>query len=126
MKRARFRLSIEELHQSVAESDKKRFTISEDGKLIRAAQGHSVDVDLGLEAVTPQDVLFPGTARGRLDSIFNDGLNPVHRQQEYLPLDPETAERLGQRHGKPFVLRIDTDSMPERVTCSVVRITVFG
>ena len=39
------------LKQIVATSDKKRFTLSEDGKRIRAAQGHSVEVALGLEPV---------------------------------------------------------------------------
>ncbi len=111
MTRAGFQLSIEELHQSVAEGDNKRFTVSEDGKLIRAAQGHSVDVDLGLEADAPPDVLFHGTARTNLDSIFNDGLNSGHRQQVHLSPDQETTERVGQRHGKPVVLRIDTGSM---------------
>lgn len=111
MKRAGIRLSIEELQQIVAQNDKKRFTISDDGELIRAAQGHSVDVDLGLEAVEPPNVLFHGTARVNLDSIFNDGLHPGRRQQVHLSPDPDTAERVGQRHGKPVVLRIDTGGM---------------
>ena len=36
-----------ELVEVVQENDKKRFEFSENGKKIRASQGHSVDVDLG-------------------------------------------------------------------------------
>lgn len=47
----------------VATSDKQRFTISPDGKLIRAAQGHSVQVDLNLPVSQPPARLWHGTAR---------------------------------------------------------------
>src|SRR6476620_6908439 len=45
----------------VATSDKKRFSLSDDGQRIRAAQGHSVAVELGLSPQAPPDVLFHGT-----------------------------------------------------------------
>ncbi len=47
LKRANRKLSRGELFQLVESSDKKRFTLSEDGLRIRAAQGHSIHVDLG-------------------------------------------------------------------------------
>ena len=47
LRRAGHDLDREVVLQIVKESDKKQFTISEDGKRIRAAQGHSVRVDLG-------------------------------------------------------------------------------
>ncbi len=46
----------------VATSDKKRFTLSPDGTRIRAAQGHSVDVDLDIAPMVPPAMLFHGTA----------------------------------------------------------------
>src|SRR4051812_21215031 len=44
----------------VATSDKKRFSLSDDGERIRAAQGHSVTVDLGLSPREPPSVLYHG------------------------------------------------------------------
>jgi len=40
------KLSREDLERLVRESDKQRFALSEDGRKIRANQGHSVEVDL--------------------------------------------------------------------------------
>src|SRR5690606_11773583 len=41
------------LSEIVATSDKQRFTLSADGTRIRAAQGHSVEVDLDLPPSAP-------------------------------------------------------------------------
>ena len=56
-----------QLDEVVATNDKQRFAISEDGLRIRANQGHTVEVDLDLPALTPPDALFHGTARRFLD-----------------------------------------------------------
>src|SRR5262245_21761181 len=37
----------EALDEVVAESPKRRFAVSEDGRRVRASQGHSLEVDLG-------------------------------------------------------------------------------
>ncbi|MFY2826559.1 RNA 2'-phosphotransferase [Ruegeria sp. MALMAid1280] len=111
MKHAGHCLSVQELHQLVEENDKRRFSISSDGTLIRAAQGHSVDVDLGLEAIEPPEALYHGTARSNLESIFSEGLNSGRRQQVHLSPDYDAAKRVGQRHGKPTVLRVGSGDM---------------
>src|SRR4051812_33485485 len=49
------------LNEVVATNDKKRFAFSPDGERIRANQGHSVEVDLGLTPREPPDILFHGT-----------------------------------------------------------------
>lgn len=46
-----------------------------------------------------------------VDAIFESGLNPGRRRQVHLSLDPETATRVGRRHGKPVVLSVDTGKM---------------
>jgi putative RNA 2'-phosphotransferase len=92
-------------------NDKKRFTISDDGRLIRAAQGHSVKVTLGLSPSPPPAVLYHGTASGSLDSIFATGLNPGSRQQVHLSSNEETAIKVGGRHGKAVVLNVDCAAM---------------
>lgn len=111
MKKAGRRLSREELIHIVATNDKKRFTLSEDGRKIRAAQGHSIAVDLALKAREPPAKLYHGTASANLDAIFSQGLRPGNRQQVHLSLDPETALRVGRRHGKPVVLRVNSAAM---------------
>ncbi|MGJ4952909.1 RNA 2'-phosphotransferase [Bradyrhizobium sp. HKCCYLS20291] len=100
-----------DLEHVVATSDKKRFTISEDGTRIRAAQGHSVGVELGLTPCEPPAVLFHGTATRFVAAIMAEGLKPQSRQQVHLSSDETTAVSVGQRHGKPIVLRVDAAAM---------------
>lgn len=94
------------LDRVVAENDKKRFALSPDGQRIRASQGHSVDVELGLQPLEPPEVLFHGTADRNLDSIRRDGLRPGRRTHVHLSADEATATAVGQRHGRPVVLRV--------------------
>ncbi len=111
LKKANRRMSREQLGQLVAENNKKRFTISEDGRKIRAAQGHSFDVKLGLDAKEPPVQLYHGTARDSLDSIFANGVRPRGRHQVHLSMDEETATSVGTRHGKPIVLTVEAQRM---------------
>lgn len=101
------RLSHDLLLEVVASCDKKRFTVSEDGKNIRAAQGHSVAVDLQLIPVEPPEFLYHGTATRFLENILKEGLKPQQRQSVHLSSDVETATAVGQRYGKPIVLKIE-------------------
>ena len=95
----------------VAQSDKQRFAISADGLRIRANQGHSVDVDLGLEPVAPPDVLFHGTVSKHLDGIWAEGLKPQRRHHVHLSADRETANKVGARRGRPVILVVDAAKM---------------
>ena len=58
-------ISREQLERVVAENDKKRFAFSPDGTRIRASQGHSVEVDLGLPPAVPPERLFHGCSMAR-------------------------------------------------------------
>jgi putative RNA 2'-phosphotransferase len=98
-------VSREMFDKIVAENDKKRFVV--EGNKVRAAQGHSVQVDLGYEAVVPPDVLYHGTATRFLNSIKQSGLQPGKRQHVHLSGDIETAAKVGQRHGKLAIITID-------------------
>lgn len=91
----------------VSLNDKRRFSLSEDGRRIRAAQGHSVDVELALTPVTSPPPLYHGTATRFLDAILREGLKPQSRRHVHLSGDVETARTVGRRHGRPVVLRID-------------------
>ncbi|MEL6236528.1 MAG: RNA 2'-phosphotransferase, partial [Pseudomonadota bacterium] len=68
----------------VETNDKKRFAISSDGRLIRAVQGHSIEVDLGLAPVAPPDTLFHGMATTTRDAILREGLRPMGRRYVHL------------------------------------------
>ena len=94
-----------------AGSDKRRFAFSPDGTRLRANQGHSVAVDLGLAPQTPPDLLWHGTATRFLASIRAEGLKPGARRHVHLSADRETAARVGARHGKPAILTVRSGAM---------------
>ncbi|MBN7124818.1 RNA 2'-phosphotransferase [Erwinia billingiae] len=99
----------------VASSDKKRFTISEDGLHIRAAQGHSTQqVDIAYQEKIPPAILYHGTATRFISAIREKGLLPMSRQYVHLSPDEVTAIQVGQRHGKPVVLKIKALTMYEQ------------
>jgi putative RNA 2'-phosphotransferase len=104
-------LTRELVERIVATNDKKRFALSPDGAKIRANQGHSVEVDLGLEPRQPPELLFHGTATRFLPGIREKGLLPGKRQHVHLSLDEPTAITVGRRHGKPVVLRVRSGEM---------------
>lgn len=104
-------LNRHELDQVVETNDKKRFTVSADRLRIRAAQGHSVKIKSDLKAVVPPPILYHGTAKRNLDTILREGLRPMSRQHVHLSLDVDTAEKVGQRHGKPVVLCVGSGEM---------------
>lgn len=95
----------------VAGSDKRRFALSEDGRRIRANQGHSVAVDLGLVAQAPPELLYHGTATRFLRPIGEQGLLPGSRQSVHLSATTATALAVGARHGTPVVLTVRASAM---------------
>ena len=105
--------SLAQLIQIVDTNDKKRFAFSPDGLKIRASQGHSVAVELNLNALIPPSVLFYGTASRFVNRIFMDGLKKMNRQHVHLSATSEIAVNVGSRHGKPVVLKVDCLAMVE-------------
>ncbi|MEV7078548.1 RNA 2'-phosphotransferase [Streptomyces sp. NPDC093516] len=104
-----FRFTREELDHVVATNDKRRFAV--DGIRIRASQGHSIDVDLGLPPAEPPAWLYHGTVARHLDAIRAEGLRPMDRHAVHLSPDRETATRVGARRGRPVVLTVDAGAM---------------
>lgn len=91
-----------DIRRVIADNPKKRFTLDEDR--IRAAQGHSVDVTLGLAASEPPNVLFHGTTATAWEIIRIDGLRPMTRTHVHLSPDIETARMVASRRKVPHVL----------------------
>ncbi len=104
-------LDREALEQLVMESDKQRFALSLDGSMIRANQGHSVEVDLGYVATAPPDLLFHGTVERFMPSIRAHGLVRGKRHHVHLSATRDTAIVVGRRRGKPVILELDAAAM---------------
>jgi putative RNA 2'-phosphotransferase len=99
----------------VRDSDKQRFTISEDGKRIRAAQGHTTTaVAISYKHVVPPTTLYHGTATRFMASIMKEGLKPGQRQYVHLSENKRTAESVGQRYGEPVILSIAAARMHDQ------------
>jgi len=101
----------DQLKHVVATNDKKRFTFSDDGRCIRASQGHSIEVDLQYEPQFPPELLYHGTATRFLDSIREQGLKRMERHHVHLSAETKLTVQVGARHGKPALLVIRTGEM---------------
>ena len=97
----------------VENNSKKRFAYNSSGDQIRASQGHSVSIELGYQSQVPPDVLYHGTGEKSVSSILTTGLEKRSRQHVHLSKDIETAIQVGQRHGKPVVLKVHAYQMHE-------------
>ena len=104
-------LTLEQLRHIVATSDKKRFAFSDDGRRIRASQGHSVEVDLQYAPQAPPELLYHGTATRFFDAIRRDGLQKMERHDVHLSAETKVTFQVGGRHGKPVLLTIRAGDM---------------
>lgn len=100
------RVNLTLLEEVVAEDNKQRYSFNDDRTKIRANQGHSVEVDLGFVPQTPPGYLYHGTATRFIASIQKTGLESRNRQHVHLSDNLATAKNVGQRHGKPVILKI--------------------
>jgi len=108
----------EELMEIVETNNKKRFEIKkadfgDNGydDLIRAAQGHSVKVDLELKREKPPTFLYHGTVRKSVNKIIKSGMSKMNRHAIHLSVDTETAINVGSRRGNPILLKIFAGAM---------------
>lgn len=111
MKRTGRKINMAGLEEIVRTDEKQRYSFNGDKTLIRANQGHSIPVDVGLKEQEPPEYLYHGTAVGFYESIRKQGLRPMSRLYVHLSKDVETAVSVGKRHGKPVVLRIHSGVM---------------
>jgi putative RNA 2'-phosphotransferase len=114
---AALRISRADLDAVVAGNDKQRFVVDRDAagvERIRASQGHSVPVDLGLVPQPPPPRLYHGSNAAVLDSIRATGLHRGRRHQLHLSADIDTARRVGARRaGTVLVLTVDAQAMAD-------------
>ena len=100
------------IQQVVDTSEKKRFTVSEDGLRIRAAQGHSTEsVQINYPKKIPPEFLYHGTATRFVESIKQQGLIPGQRHHVHLSQSVDAAIEVGKRYGKPHIFTINAKAM---------------
>lgn len=102
-------LSRGTLEQILAAPGKRRFE-TQDGR-IRAAQGHSFPVDLGLAPLQPPELLYHGTVERFWAPIRDQGLQPRSRTHVHLSADLLAARTVGARRGTPVILEISALAM---------------
>ncbi len=111
--RRRFEVSRADLDEVVAKNSKQRFSFDPTRTLIRANQGHSVEVDLELEPSLPPELLYHGTGHQTASLIAQAGLEKMRRHHVHLSADTETARAVGSRHGRPVVFAVLATQMAE-------------
>ena len=97
--------------QIVLDDSKGRYVLKNNDTMIRATQGHSISIDLELEAENPPSTLFHGTSTQFITSIMSTGLNKGQRHHVHLSTNKEIALQVGARRGKPALLEIDAKAM---------------
>jgi putative RNA 2'-phosphotransferase len=107
-------LNMDVLKHVVETNAKRRYSFNEEGTKIRANQGHSVEVDLAYKPQVPPAVLYHGTGSQSVNSILTSGLSKMKRHHVHLSSELQTALTVGQRHGKPVVLRIASLEMSKQ------------
>lgn len=106
----KFGISDADIRRVIAENPKKRFTLSD--KYIRAAQGHSVEVELKLKPQTPPHILYHGTTSEAWMAIRQSGLKPMNRTHVHLSSDLDTARTVAvRRKGPHALLKVNTHAM---------------
>jgi putative RNA 2'-phosphotransferase len=107
-------ITLEDLKQVVAQDSKGRFSFENKSyRRIRANQGHSIEVDLKLKRIVPPPILYHGTAQRFKESILQNGITRKGRHHVHLSKDMKSAIKVGQRHGKPIIIIIDSKKMSQ-------------
>lgn len=105
------KLDFETLEEVVITNDKQRFAFNDEYTMIRANQGHTVNVDLQFEPKKPLEYLYHGTVAKFIDEIKANGLKKMQRLHVHLSKDLDTAVKVGSRRGKPIILKIQAAKM---------------
>lgn len=111
----KYTVELLDLKKIVESDEKQRYSFLGDADssylYIRANQGHSVkDVKMNYQVVKPPSVLYHGTSVENSELILDScEIKPMSRQFVHLSQNIDTAIKVGKRHGKPVVFKIDTE-----------------
>lgn len=110
-------ISIEELRNIVYNDKKQRYKFDKNETLVRANQGHSIDVDIKFKEYPPPIPLFHGTSKSLFELIKKSNkIKKMNRNFVHLSDNAETAKKVGIRHLKNLndsivIIIIDTKRM---------------
>ena len=104
-------IDMDILEKIVRTDNKQRYSFNEDKTLIRANQGHSINVDVELLKKEPPTFLYHGTGEKYVSSIDKNGLISKSRLFVHLSADEGTAITVGSRHGDPVVYKVLANEM---------------
>ena len=107
-KKAEYELTVDILKGIVAHDQKGRYSFNEDFTKIRANQGHSMEVNPGLQKAVPPVILYHGTSSEAWETIKKKGLNKMTRTHVHLTADIELARK---RFRKTVVVEVDAKAM---------------
>ena len=105
-------LDFDTLREIITTNDKKRFEYdSPEERLVRASQGHSVEIDLGYQVIEPPEFLYHGTFPGAIGGILKYGIQKGQRHDVHLSENFETAIKVGSRRGDPVIFVVKAIEM---------------
>jgi len=105
--------AVKAINLIVENDEKGRYQVSfSNPKKIRACQGHTA-IKINFAKADPPEFLYHGTSLDFLNSILKDGIKSMTRHHVHLSIDKKSAMKVGQRHGKPVVLKIQAKKMQE-------------
>ena len=108
-------ITISDLKWIVNNNDKKRFAFNSDETMIRAAQGHSINVNLKMKQILPPDILYHGTTITNSQEIAKSGLLKMGRNHVHLSDEKSTAYSVGLRYAKYinkiWIIEVDAKRM---------------
>ena len=105
------KFSLLDLKRIVKNDDKQRYSFDDTIDNIRANQGHSINVDLGLIPIKPPKTLYHGTGLKSVKSILDNGIIHMNRTYVHLSCDIDTATKVGLRHGELVIFKVDSEQM---------------
>lgn len=108
------RLTMDALTRLVRDDNKGRYRFSDDGRFIRACQGHTISwVEPVLETGAPPSVLYHGTTEDAWEKIRNSGfISKMSRHAVHMQPDLQKAWQSARRWRRtPVVLKIDAERM---------------
>lgn len=106
-------IEMEELDDIVLNNT--RFIYSSEKEFIKAAHGHSTEVDYNALRNVPPKYLYHGTTMKAYMSICRSGICRMSRAMVHLSDNKEDALRIAKRHGEdPVVLVVDAESMKDK------------
>lgn len=101
-----------ELHKVIETNNKQRFLVAQNGKCIKATQGHSFQVKLEIDPKEPPEFLYHGTLKELSEVIQIEGIKRMKRSHVHLNSNFLKSYVTGSRTSKePVVLEIRAKEM---------------